>query len=234
MPKPIFFGLGIGPGDVELLTLKAHRILQEVDVLAYPAANGQESLARRIIAPLIPEDKIELELPLPMARERGPGMAAYDAGAEAIRAHLEAGRKVAFLCEGDPFFYGSFMYLFERLADEFTTEVVPGVTSVTACAAAIGRPLAARNDVLKIIPGPLDETRIQAEIETADAIAIIKLGKHFAKVRQVIAKLNLTHRAMVIERATQGDQKITPLADVPETDHPYFSTLLIYKGGETW
>lgn len=234
MVSPVFFGLGIGPGDVELLTLKAHRILQEVDVLAYPAANGGESLARRIIAPLIPEGKHELVLSLPMSRERAPAREAYDKGAEAIRAHLAAGRKVAFLCEGDPFFYGSFMYLHERLADDFATQVVPGVTSMTACAAAIGRPLAARNDVLKVIPAPLPETRIRAELATAEACAIIKLGAHFAKVRTIIEEMGLTQQAMVIERATQGDEKITPLSQVAQGEHPYFSTLLIYKGGEAW
>ncbi len=234
MVTPVFFGLGIGPGDVELMTLKAHRILNEVDVIAYPAANGGESLARRIVAPLIPEHARELVLPLPMSRDRTPGQQAYDEGAQAIREHLQAGRKVAFLCEGDPFYYGSFMYLHARLAHEFKTEVVPGVTSTTACAAAIGRPLAARNDVLKILPGPLPEARLRAELETADAAAIIKVGAHFEKIRALLTDMGLASRAQVIERATQGDQTITPLTQVAPGDHPYFSTILIYKGGESW
>jgi precorrin-2/cobalt-factor-2 C20-methyltransferase len=234
MVKPVFFGLGIGPGDIELMTLKAARILNEADVIAYPAANGGESLARRIVGPLIPEHTTELVLPLPMSRQREPGRQAYDEGAAQIRDHLAAGRTVAFLCEGDPFFYGSFMYMFERLAQDFPTEVVPGVTSMTACAAAIGRPLAARNDVLKIIPGPLAEERIRAELQTADAAAIIKVGAHFDKLRAILRDMGLEARAQVIERATQGDQKITPLSDVPQGEHPYFSTILIYKGGESW
>ena len=234
MVKARFYGLGLGPGDLELLTLKAARILAEVDVIAYPAANGGESLARSIVAPLIPERAVELAIDLPMATAREPGQSAYDRGAIAIRAHLQAGRSVAFLCEGDPFFYGSFMYLFERLGRDFPTEIVPGVTSITACAAAIARPLAARNDVLKVIPGPLPVERIRAELETAEAAAIMKVGRHFPKLRELLIGMGLGHRAMVITRATRADQSITPLLDMEAGETPYFSTILIYKGGESW
>ena len=234
MVKARFYGLGLGPGDLELLTLKAARILAEVDVIAYPAANGGESLARSIVAPLIPERAVELAIDLPMATAREPGQSAYDKGAIAIGAHLQAGRSVAFLCEGDPFFYGSFMYLFERLGRDFPTEIVPGVTSITACAAAIARPLAARNDVLKVIPGPLPVERIRAELETAEAAAIMKVGRHFPKLRELLIGMGLGHRAMVITRATRADQSITPLLDMEAGETPYFSTILIYKGGESW
>lgn len=235
MTKPgIFHGLGVGPGDPELITLKAWRIISQAPVIAFPSANGNESLARGIAAPFIPEDAIELPIVLPMRSEREPGREAYDGAAAAIISHLDEGRDVAFLCEGDPLFYGSFMYLFARIAETHETIVVPGVTSITACAAAIGRPLAARNDVLKILPAPLSAERLRSEIVTAESIAIIKVGQHFAKIRDLLAELGLADKAMIVERATGEGQRITNLADVPEGERPYFSTILVYKGGEPW
>jgi len=131
-------------------------------------------------------------------------------------------------------FYGSFAYLLMRLAKDYPTQVVPGITSITACAAAINRPLAARNDVLKVLPGTLDAVRLRDEIAAADAIAIMKVGQHFDKIRGVLNELALADRAIIIEKATRDDEKVTSLKDVPEGERPYFSTILIYKGGEAW
>ncbi len=235
MSRPgIFYGVGVGPGDPELMTMKAWRLLSTVPVIAYPRADGAESLARRIAAPFIPEEAIELDLPIPMRSERQPGQAAYDEGAGRIAAHLDDGRDVAFLCEGDPLFYGSFMYLLHRLKGRHETVIVPGVTSLTAAAAASGRPLAARADVLKVIPATVGMARLAAELESAEAAAIIKVGRHFDQVRAVLARLGLTDAACVVEAATRPDQKITALADVPEGAKPYFSTILIYRGSEPW
>ncbi|MGE4248674.1 MAG: precorrin-2 C(20)-methyltransferase [Parvibaculaceae bacterium] len=229
-----FYGLGVGPGDPELLTLKAWRIISQAPVIAYPAANGNDSLARSIAAPFIPEDVIEIAIAVPMRREREPAQDAYRAAAQAIANHLDAGRDVAFLCEGDPLFYGSFAYLLTRLAGSYLTQVVPGITSITACAAAIGRPLAARNDILKVLPGTLDAQRLRQEIAASDAVAIMKVGQHFEKIRGVLDELGLAEKATIIEKATRDEEKITRLADVPEGERPYFSTILIYKGSETW
>jgi len=232
--KGTLYGVGVGPGDIELLTLKAARLLHEVKIIAYTSANGGESLARRIVAPLIPEDALELPISIPMEQARGPARSAYDKAAEQIAAHLKEGSEVLFLCEGDPFFYGSFMFIHERLSPEFRCVVVPGITSLTACAAALGRPLAARNEVLKIIPAPLTEDRLRRELETAEAAAIIKVGSHFAKVHKILRDLGLAARAAIIERATQGDQRIFRLDDVPDGERPYFSTILVYNGSEPW
>lgn len=229
-----FYGLGVGPGDPELITLKAWRLISQVQVIAYPVANGNESLARSIAAPFMPEDVIELAIDVPMRREREPAREAYDVAAQAIANHLDQGRDVAFLCEGDPLFYGSFAYLLTRLAPNYLTEVVPGITSITACAATIGRPLAARNDILKVLPGTLDAEHLKQEIASADALAIMKVGQHFDKIRGVLTELGLAERATIIEKATLADEKITPLMDVPEGERPYFSTILIYKGSESW
>jgi len=232
--KGTLFGLGVGPGDPELMTVKAWRILSLAPVVAYPQPAAGESLARRIAQPFIPEAVTELPFAVPMREEREPAREAYDAAAAAIAAHLDAGRDVALLCEGDPFFYGSFMYLFERLASAHKIEVVPGVSSLTASAAALGRPLAARNDVLRVVPAPLDEERLKAEIVGADSLAIIKVGRHFEKVRRVLRGLGLAGRASIVESATGANQKVTPLEAIPEGERPYFSTILVYKGGEKW
>jgi precorrin-2/cobalt-factor-2 C20-methyltransferase len=235
MSKPgIFYGLGVGPGDPELMTVKAWRLLATVPVIAFPRPDNGDSLARRIAAPFIPADAIELALAIPMRAERPPARAAYDAGAAAIAAHLDGGRDVAFLCAGDPLFYGSFMYLLERLRDTHATVIVPGVTALTAAAAALGRPLAARADVLKVIPATAGMERLATELECAEAAAIIKVGRHSDHVRGVIERLDLTDKAFVVEAASRPDQKITALSDLPRGARPYFSTILIYRGGEPW
>ncbi|MBP1851109.1 precorrin-2 C(20)-methyltransferase [Rhizobium halophytocola] len=228
------YGLGLGPGDPELITLKAHRIIRSVPVIAYPAPDTGESFARRIAAPYLIPEQIEVPILVPMRVERFPAQEIYTKAADEIGAHLDAGRDVAVLCEGDPFFYGSFMYLFERLAHHYPTEVVPGVSSIMASASALGRPLAARNDVLSVLPGPLSDDRIKAGIDAAGAVAIIKLGRHFARIRALIDTMGLTTHAAYAERVSLAEQRVMPLADVAEDAAPYFSMILIYKGGEAW
>jgi len=136
--------------------------------------------------------------------------------------------------KGKLLFMALAMYLVERLSSRFACEVIPGITSLTACAAAILRPLAARNERLKILPAPMDETVLEVELANCEAAAIIKVGRHFEKVRKVLQKLGLGKQAIVIERATGEDEKITPLDQMAEGERPYFSTILIYKGEERW
>ena len=227
------YGIGLGPGDPELMTLKAHRLITTADVIAYPSLEGGDSFARAIAGQFIPETAQEIVVEIPMSVERGPAQAAYDAGAENIATQLRLGKDVVVLCEGDPFFYGSFMYLYSRLSDEFETEVVPGVTSVTTCAAMVGKPLSARNEVLTIIPGPLAEDKLEARIAAAEAVAIMKVGRHLPKIRAVLERLNLTNHASYIERASLPNQVVLPLNDAPITA-PYFSMILVTKGNDPW
>ncbi|PHQ66331.1 MAG: precorrin-2 C(20)-methyltransferase [Sneathiella sp.] len=228
------YGLGIGPGDPELITLKALRLLQAAPVLAYPALEDGESLARAIIAPHLTAPKIELAIRIPMTVAREPAQAAYDKAAEEIGAHLSAGQDVAVLCEGDPFFYGSFMYLFGRIAENFPVEVVPGVSSLTACATALQSPLSARNDILTVLPAPLSSDILRARLAETDSAAIMKVGRHFERVRDLIMEMGLGDNARYIERATMANEKILPLSEVPADAAPYFSMILIHKRGQAW
>ncbi|WP_069299052.1 precorrin-2 C(20)-methyltransferase [Neptunicoccus sediminis] len=227
------YGVGLGPGDPELMTLKAARLIGAADVVAYPSLEGGASFARAIAAGVIRDGVEEIAISIPMSVKREPAQAAYDAGAADLAACLRAGKTVVVLCEGDPFFYGSFMYLFSRLSDEFEVEVVPGVTSVTACAAALRSPLSARNEVLTIIPGPMEETAMEQRIAAAQAVAVMKVGRHLPKIRRVLDRLGLMEHAGYVERATLPEQKAMPLAKAPETA-PYFSMILVTKGEDPW
>ncbi len=233
MSKGRLFGLGLGPGDPELITLKAARLIAGAEVVAYPALAGGASFARSIAADLIPGGAEEIVMDVPMTVDRGPAQAAYDSGAARIEAALVEGRDVVCLCEGDPFFYGSFMYLFARLSGRFEVEVVPGVNSVNAAAARAGRPLVARNEQLVVLPGPLEAEALKAKIAGAESVAIMKVGRHLAKIRGVIAELGLEAQAVYVERATLAEEVVRPLSEAPETA-PYFSMILVTKGADPW
>lgn len=227
------FGIGLGPGDPELMTLKAARLIGAATVVAYPALEGAASFARSIAAGVIGAGVREIVMDVPMTTDREPAQAAYDQGAAAIAEALEAGDDVVCLCEGDPFFYGSFMYLYARLSGRFEVEVVPGVTSITACAARAGMPLAARNERLTVLPGPLPEAELRERIEGAESVAILKVGRHLPKIRAVIEGLGLTGRAVYVERASLPDEVVCALAKAPERA-PYFSMILLTKGADPW
>ena len=227
------YGVGVGPGDPELMTLKAHRLIASAKVVAYPAPDSGESFARSIAASAIRDDAIEIPMVVPMRVERFPAQDVYAKAAETIAAHLGEGEDVIVLCEGDPFFYGSFMYLFARLVDRFPTEIVPGVSSLGACSAALRRPLTARNDVLTVIPGPLPDEDMRAKIDAAEAVAIMKVGRHLPRIRALLSTMGLTANAGYVERASLSEQAVLPLADAPDSA-PYFSMILIYKGDDPW
>lgn len=226
--------VGVGPGDPELITLKAARLLGTVPVIAYPTTGEDSALALGIATPHLNPAAERLPVAIPMAVERGPAQAAYDSAAEAILSHLRAGRDVAWLCEGDPLFYGSAMYLVARVGAHAPVAVVPGVTSMTAAAAAIGRPLAARNEMLKVLPAPLEDAILRAELEATPAAAIIKVGRHFDRVRALLGETGHAEGAVVVEHATGQRQRITRLADFAHDERPYFSTILCYRGDEAW
>jgi precorrin-2/cobalt-factor-2 C20-methyltransferase len=227
MVKGKLYGVGVGPGDPELMTVKAWRLISTAETIAYLCANGKDSTARDIAKPFFPDTLNEIAIDMPMRVEREPAQAAYDKGAADISAQLEQGRDVVMLCEGDPFFYGSFMYVFERLATKFETIVVPGVTSITACAAMMGKPLVERDQVLKVLPATLDAEKLRSELATASAAAIIKVGRHFGKVKSILLDLDLLSHATAIENATHDNQIIRPLTEIEGDTLPYFTTIIV-------
>ena len=227
------YGIGLGPGDPELLTLKAHRLIRSANVIAYPAPDHGDSFARSIAAGFIPADATEIPMIVPMRTERFPAQQVYAKAAGQIAGHLDDGRDVVVLCEGDPFFYGSFMYLFARLAADYPVEVIPGVSSLAGCTSAMNRPLVARNDVLTVLPGPLPDGDLTQRVLASDSVAIMKVGRHLPRLRDLVRSLGLLDAAAYIERATLPNQRTCPLADAPDTA-PYFSMILITKGGDPW
>ncbi|MGH6932085.1 MAG: precorrin-2 C(20)-methyltransferase [Dongiaceae bacterium] len=221
------YGIGVGPGDPELLTLKALRLLRAAPVIAYPAPDIGDSFARAIAAPHLPGGQIEIAIRMPLGDGQFPKQDIYDRAAADIADHAAAGRDVVVLCEGDPFFYGSFMYLHERLAGRCAVKIVPGVSSLMACADATNLPLVARNESLTVIPAPIGDDQLRARLTGCDAAAIVKVGRHLARVRSVLDDLKLTANAWYVERATLANQRVLPLAEVHDGSAPYFSMILV-------
>ncbi len=240
MARGRLWGLGVGPGDPELITVKALRLLRASPVVAYLVAKGKKGNAFSIIEVQLRPELTRLPRVFPVTTEYlAPPLSYesiiasfYDAAARDIAGHLDEGRDVAVICEGDPFFYGSFMYLHDRLADRYETEVVPGICSVLAGASVLGAPLAYRNQSLAILSGVLPEAELETRLRQSDAAAIMKLGANFDKARRVVTRLGLADRALYIERATMDNQRSLPLAEVDPKSVPYFAMILI--PGERW
>lgn len=224
----VLYGVGVGPGDPELLTLKALRILQAAPVIAYIAPERGKSLARSIVEGRFTGEKIEIAIPMPMHVDPSHGQQVYDRYASEIAAHLKAGRDVAVLCEGDPLIFGSFMYLLERLGGDYPAAVTPGVSAVAAVAAVAAMPLASRNDTLVVVPATLPEARLEARLRNADAAAILKVGRHLDKVRRVLRRLALTETRYV-EYAGMAGERMSALDEAGDKA-PYFSMVLARKG----
>lgn len=225
-------GLGVGPGDPDLVTLKVLRVLRGLPVIAYPAPDEGPSFARSVVASHLSPAQIEVAIRVPMTPAVAPAQAVYERAAFEIAAHLEAGRDVGVLCQGDPFFYGSFIQIFERLAARFPVQVVPGVSSLTACAAAANVPLVTRDQILTVLPATLAESVLEKRLKQAEAAAILKLGRHLPKVRRVLKHLKLTGRATYIEHASLATQKIMPLDAADPAAAPYFSMILVRRAGK--
>ncbi len=238
--KGRLLGLGVGPGDPELITLKALRLLRAAPVVGYFVAKGKKGNAFGIIEAHLDQAQVRLPLVYPVTTEKlEPPLCYetiisdfYDTAAEQLAAHLDAGRDVAVICEGDPFFYGSYMYLHDRLATRYESEVVPGVCSMLGGAAVLGAPLVYRNQSLSVLSGVLPEEELRRRLADADAAVVMKLGRNFDKVRRVLVELGLERRALYVERATMANQRIVPLERVEPMASPYFS--LIVVPGDKW
>jgi precorrin-2 C20-methyltransferase/precorrin-3B C17-methyltransferase len=233
-----FYGVGLGPGDPELITRKAARIIADADVVAYHAGVNKASYARTIAADLIANGVIEEELRYPVTTgvtDHPGGYAGaladfYEASASRLAAHLTAGRTVALLTEGDPLFYGSFMYMHDRLSARFATEIIPGVPAFSAATAALGMPLVRQTDVLTVLPGTLPEHELAMRLADTDGAIIMKLGRTFPAVRRALAAAGRLEHAWYVERASHPQQRWLPVASIDEADEaaiPYLSLIVV-------
>jgi precorrin-2 C20-methyltransferase/precorrin-3B C17-methyltransferase len=229
------YGVGLGPGDPELVTLKAARLIRDADVIAFHAGVGKQSNARRIAADLIPSTAIEEELRYPVTTgpTAHPGGYAgamaefYEECAGRLAAHLEHGRTVVVLAEGDPLFYGSFMYLHDRLAPRFQTEVVPGVPAFAAATAVLASPLVRQTDVLTVLPGTLDVPELARRLADTDGAIIMKLGRRFPGVVEALRQAGRLEHALYVERASMPAERWMPVVDVDPATVPYFSLIVV-------
>jgi precorrin-2/cobalt-factor-2 C20-methyltransferase len=227
-------GVGLGPGDPELVTIKAARLIGEARVIAYFAKRGRRSHARSIAERYFPTQLEELPLLYPVTTEipfDDPAYVAalagfYEDSAARIAALLEEGRDVTLLCEGDPLLYGSFMHMFTRLDRRFRVEICAGVAGMSGCFAAARQPMTWGDDVLTVLPATLDEDTLAERLSRTDAAVVMKLGGNFPKLRRAMTRAGVADRAIYVERGTMADQKIMPFSEKTDDLAPYFSMVL--------
>jgi precorrin-2/cobalt-factor-2 C20-methyltransferase len=228
-------GIGVGPGDPELMTLKAMRVLGEADLVVHFAKNGNASQARMIAASHLKAGTQELPLYYPMTSERPSNGSVYrdalrefyDDAATILATHLDAGRAVAVICEGDPLFYGSYMHLHVRLAPRYPTQVIAGVTGMSGCWSAVGAPIAQGDDVFMVLPATLPEPELERRLKDADAAVVMKLGRHLPKIRRALTSIGRLDRAIYVERGSTKASVMMRLADKPDDAAPYFAIVLV-------
>jgi len=239
MNPGIVYGLGLGPGAADLMSVRADRLLRAARHVAYFRKAGRPGQARRIVEGLIPAGAAEhpmdypvtTEIPLDDPRYNATLSAFYERCAARLRSLAEAGADVVVLCEGDPFLYGSFMHLHARLAGVVPVQVVPGIPGMSAAWTASGQPITWGDDVLTVLPGTLPEDRLTAAIRAADAVVVMKIGRHLPRLRRALAAAGRAEAAVLVEYAAMPEERVTPLADYPGDHAPYFSIALVHGQG---
>ena len=228
------YGVGIGPGDPELMTIKARRILEACSVVAHFAARNRHGNAWSIIEGVVTDAQTVLRLEYPVTTEAiEPGdyerqiANFYDHSAAKIAMQLDSGHDVAVVCEGDPFFYGSYMSIHQRLANRYPTTVIPGVTSFSAASAAAGVPLVSMNETLTILPGVMPPQQLKDALANVDAAVVMKVGRHLGDVLDAAHSVGLAEQGIYVERASCPTERVLPLVDTTDISAPYFSLVLL-------
>ena len=225
----VLIGVGVGPGDPKLMTIRAAETLESAVCVAWMATMPGKSRARDTAAGFIRESARTLEFVLPMVSEPKAAEYVYDSAAARIEEQLQADHDVICLCEGDPMFYGSFMYLHTRLYKNYRSRIVPGIPSTAAAAAALGAPLAARDDRFATVPASLGNSAIAAAAEEFETVAFLKVGRHLSRLRSVLDSCGLTGQAAFFENVSLAEETICPLSDAPERAS-YFSIVILRRG----
>ncbi|MCV3768508.1 precorrin-2 C(20)-methyltransferase [Rhizobium sp. TRM95796] len=228
-------GVGTGPGDPDLMTVKAVKALASADVMAYFAKAGRRGNGRSIVDGIVRDDIIELPLYYPVTTEIEKyenGYISqindfYEESAVRVAEHLDAGRTVAVLSEGDPLFYGSYMHLHVRLAHRYPTEVIPGVTAMSGCWSQAGVPIVQGDDVLSVLPGTMRELELVRRLNDTEAAVIMKVGRNLPKIRRALAETGRINQAVYVERGTMANTQMIPLAQKQDDAAPYFSIVLV-------
>lgn len=228
-------GVGLGPGDPELVTVKAARLIGEAKIIAYFGKPGRASNARTIAERYFSPGCEELPLLYPVTTEipfEQPeyvdALASfYKESAQRLGAVLESGRDVTLLCEGDPMLYGSFMHMFTRLDQRFRVDICAGVSGMSGCFAAARQPMTWGDDILTVMPATLDEDTLAQRLASTDAAVVMKLGGNFPKLRRAMARAGVAERAIYVERGTMTGEKIMRFAEKRDDVAPYFSMALV-------
>jgi precorrin-2/cobalt-factor-2 C20-methyltransferase len=231
----VLIGVGVGPGDPELMTLKAVRALESADVVAHFAKAGNASNARATAARYLRPGTREVQLLYPVTTEHATSETAYrtaidrffDESAAQIAQDLAAGKTVAVLSEGDPLFFGSYMHIHIRLMSRFRTEVIPGVTAMSGCWSAAGLPIVQGDDVLTVLPGTLTPEALVQRLQQNEPAVIMKLGRNLPKVRRALIESGRLEHAIYIERGTMSNERLMPLAEKTDDSAPYFAIVLV-------
>lgn len=228
-------GVGVGPGDPELITVKGMKAIQSADVVVYHETEKHNSNALNIARCFINKNAVLQPLTYPVTTEtnsRSDGYKEalnrfYNNAQQLIESFLKNGNTVVVLAEGDPLFYSSFMYIYDRLGKNYPTEIIPGISSIFGAAAVLQTPLCYRNQSFTVLSGVLDKQLLIEKLKNGDAFAILKVGRNLDKIRDALEVCGLSERALYIERATMEEQKIIPLKNVDGQQSPYFSLILI-------
>ncbi|MGC2409527.1 MAG: precorrin-2 C(20)-methyltransferase [Methyloceanibacter sp.] len=229
------YGVGVGPGDPELMSLKAARLLKSAPVIAFFAKKGSPGHARRIVdGHLNPEAELvrldyplTTELPETDPHYRSALAAFYDASATVLAEKLDGGQDVVVLCAGDPFFYGSYAHLHERLAESHRCEVVPGITAMSGCWTRASMPMTCGDEMLAVLSGTMEAGRLAERLAACDAVVIMKVGRNLTKIRRALARAGMLDRAIYVERGTMPEERILRLADKPDDEAAYFGIVLV-------